>query len=757
MKSNTSVGTLLLALFFGTILTLGLTNFVLPQTKQAEAYTGLTPHLNIGDFVITDDGSEPQTEYVINPGESAIISWFNTDYYYGNMCFASGDWSGQKASSPYDPSTGEIAYHSETVGPMNTPGTYYYSLVCMGPYGISDEETVTLTVNEFGTIICNQSYITAAPGEEVSLSGRILGGDGQGLRNANAVASISPSTSNSPFAFNPITVPTSSLGFWNISGMGWINSNSNTTPGTYTITVNVDSRRYVFPTPCEITLVIEEPVYPPTATLECYDYNTGGYSDHCSIPYNSNAYLNWSAANVNNNGCNVTSDPYDWSSWYNNYYGSSGSGSNYGWGYPASDTVYTLTCNGPGGTTQDIATIDVGTDFAMSCDPAIEITPDLQLNSSAPVSVSNYTMNGHSETIMLSADISPSVGNGPTVYFDSNTNPASQSPDAYPPTLAYITTAQNTPPGDYSVTFTGSSAGLDRSCGAISFTVSSPPPEPPVSFEVNNNVQCGQLTMTWQAASGGTAPAGYRIYRRASNQPGAWNLRNLAITQNNGTFSAVETSPLEPQGYYTVVAYNASNVESDPDDNETLGVPIRCVPAISALSDLDVFSVSGRLSQNFNPEACSSNNDDVATLPQGAVFTPGDVVTFKLNICNSGPGPLVNISISNELSNLVFSDTDSVVSDCAEFDSYDADSLSFTIPTLAAKPANNIATICSITYEATIASPSAEGAAIHRYISEADVIGYDNYGTEYTANLFTPGYLFNAGGREPSRTEAGAQ
>ncbi len=719
--------------------------FSLVNVKEASASNGAQSNLSIDATEGAWDYSwnpGPRTEYTMLVGQSAVLSWYVPDGYSGNMCSASGAWSGLKQSHMDQ-------VHSESTGVINIPGTYVYTMDwCYAiPEGMSESESVTLHVYDYSSLVCKPTNDTLNPGESriYEFPEPVTSKE----MNYNLIT-VAHQTSLSPITANPPTVEIP-LG-QNIGGQG-INFNTtiNTTPGNYILTIYADmtSESGTVRHSCDIQIKINAP--PPTVNIECYDYNTGIFGESCSIPYNSNAYINWNATNVNPAGCTVSSNPYDFGYWYSYYDGGSGSGSNYGWTYPRSDTVYTITCTGPGGTTQDTATVDVGTDFAMSCDPSIEITPDIQLNASAAVSVSNYTFNSHAENITLSAEIYPNITNGPTVEFDTNSNPPSQAPDAYPPTLAYINTQQNTVPGDYTVRFTGFSGGKERSCGDIQFTVAAPPPAPPTNIQVNNNV-CGQLTISWRPASG-TPPTGYRIYRRATNQPGGWSLRNLTITQSNGTFSAVETSPLEPQGYYTVVAYNQYNAESDTQVNETLGVPIRCIPAINALSDIDLVSVTGRISQTFDYEACSGNNDDVAELPSGAVFTPGDRVKFKINVCNSGPGPLVNITIANELSNIIFSEPDSVESDCAEFDGYDSNSLAFTIPNLAAKPANAKASTCSITYIGTVASPSAQGAAIHRFLSEADVVGYDNYGTKYTANIFTPGYLFNAAGREPNRTE----
>lgn len=110
-----------------------------PIVRQASAQLAIyeTPSV---DLLVNGNNSA-----TIQVGQTATLSWVPTATNPGNNCQASGNWFGQKNSTPQ-------ANNQQTVGPINTPGTYTYTLTCTGALGSSAQDTVTLEVQSASPI-----------------------------------------------------------------------------------------------------------------------------------------------------------------------------------------------------------------------------------------------------------------------------------------------------------------------------------------------------------------------------------------------------------------------------------------------------------------------------------------------------------------------------------------------------------------------------------------------------------------------------
>jgi uncharacterized repeat protein (TIGR01451 family) len=212
-----------------------------------------------------------------------------------------------------------------------------------------------------------------------------------------------------------------------------------------------------------------------------------------------------------------------------------------------------------------------------------------------------------------------------------------------------------------------------------------------------------------------------------------------------------DTSPGYSSNYYKVLAYNGLTASNDPG-TATLGNAAACAGALTS-SDIDLTQVSGKINKTFSAISCNGTSD-VATLPNNALFTVGDRVTFKLNVCNSGSAGLTSVSVSNPLTNIT-SPTVATASPsgCVTGQSYNVLSNTFTF-NLADLPSGGGSTqVCSITYTATVTAPASAPGSVYRFLSAATI-----YSTELGSYpITTPPYLFGNTSTVPDRTETAPQ
>lgn len=323
--------------------------------------------------------------------------------------------------------------------------------------------------------------------------------------------------------------------------------------------------------------------------------------------------------------------------------------------------------------------------------------------------------------------------------------------------------------GSVPITHRGLSTGNLNTVGSISFTITCPGPSKnsptatdtviynvvpapvlptaPVSVTVNNGITCGVLQIAWSSGTG-PAPDGYKVYRRASTFD-VWQQLGSNIPYTGRTnYGTTDPNPLSSASNYYGVSSYKNNVESPIVQPSTTPIAVTaCSPNISS-SDKDVMSVAGRINRTFSPLQCSGASE-IATLPNNALFAPGDVITFQINVCNTGTQALSGVNVEDtftNLSNIVV--LPSNPPGCVTGSAVSLSSVNFSLADI---PATN--GVCAVRLTGVVTSPPDPSAAIYRFQNKGLITA--NGGI--SKNVYTPPYLFSVTGGVPDRGETAPQ
>jgi hypothetical protein len=304
--------------------------------------------------------------------------------------------------------------------------------------------------------------------------------------------------------------------------------------------------------------------------------------------------------------------------------------------------------------------------------------------------------------------------------------------------------------------------------------VTSIPPDVPTNV-TTDNTNCGQIVVNWNDSADTSNVAGYRVYRRTSGTGTAtdsWTqvggdvvptipLRGGGFFGGGGTmeggsatYTYTDSSPLLPAGsnYYAVASYDSNNIESAKiEPTITPTIPQSCNPNLS-LSDLDLLSVQGHVNKTFTSTSCSGTSE-VAILPNNALFSPGDVLTFRLSVCNSGNSTMTGVGAVIGFTNL----TDAHVinaspAGCVTSQTIHTSDITLGLADIAAPSGGVIANSCSITYTLAVHAPTSSASAYQRFQTFANITT-----NSLSLRVSTPPYLFGFAAGVPNRSEVSPQ
>lgn len=302
----------------------------------------------------------------------------------------------------------------------------------------------------------------------------------------------------------------------------------------------------------------------------------------------------------------------------------------------------------------------------------------------------------------------------------------------------------------YTLTCSGAT-GTTPATSSVTFNILTPP-QKPGGPTTDNSSTCNSIIVNW-TYSGSPAADGFEVYWSTTSSTGPWNLISPAISDPSHLDGTVRTfthnTPAASSNYYLVRAYH-DGVSVDSNAVGPVG-KIACAPNI-VKSDKDVTQVQRGTSIIHTAGAAMSDcngdgtgaNPDIFKLPGDGLFRTGDIVYFKINVCNTGNQTLTGITVTDTLSNLTSPSA-------AEFSPNNCASgtyPNFTVSSIAAPVAPQVAKECSITFSAKVTAPSGP-SALYRFQNTADIKS-----DQGNITVFTPPYLFQVGAGTPTRTES---
>jgi hypothetical protein len=262
------------------------------------------------------------------------------------------------------------------------------------------------------------------------------------------------------------------------------------------------------------------------------------------------------------------------------------------------------------------------------------------------------------------------------------------------------------------------------------------PPNPPATISIDVSV-CEQATINWTAPNGGPAPTGYNIYR--STDGTVWQLIAPPSPVNNATFSYTDHPPLGNY-YYAVTALNGAAESTKRSAGPAAVHP--CEPNL-ANSDKDITAVSpvGIDTKFTNIESCNAVSDPVV-LNGGKSFKVDDIVTFQINICNTGDEAALGVTVPDTLSNLSAPDNFSFEG-CSQGEALLDKNGALTFSVGDVGPHST----CSISFTARVTKPAS--GTIYRFQNIGDITP-----TNWPVRrVVTPAYLFTDSTGNPDRNE----
>jgi uncharacterized repeat protein (TIGR01451 family) len=351
-----------------------------------------------------------------------------------------------------------------------------------------------------------------------------------------------------------------------------------------------------------------------------------------------------------------------------------------------------------------------------------------------------YTQAGLSTPILFS--ISALEGSTSTGSTTATPPPASGSQ-----TVSITTTASTpTTPNPHSLVIRAISGTISRTCNVSLEVLPSPPPPPcTLASLIIDPVGGPNLSI------GGTRNYAVTAYYNNGNPPA--NVKNSGQTLYSSSNTSVATILSPGGGNATAVGNGTATITVTRQEP---GEPVGCSksaealinvgdPANLDLSDKDLIKVNNNsTSAGTSAQQCSGVSE-VFSLPNQGIFKTGDVVRFKINVCNSGGQQLTNVRVVDTTTNLANLTYLSSSNNCVT----NANDATGTY-ILANVPAESggVPAVCSFELRATVASPGGPAGSWYRFQNVATITS-----DQVTKTVRTPPYLFSAGAGVPNRNE----
>lgn len=588
--------------------------------------------------------------------------------------------------------------------------------------------------------------------------------------DASFTHSISPNVSNKP-----------SINFERVSATATkahVTTQTSTPVNTYTITFTATAGGVG--KSCSVLLTVTSVLSNPvTARLTCTV--NGNMSDvECTLPATGgSATLSWSSEYATscliNNGVET-----------NSTINGSATVS------PASNTTYILSCTGPTGSATDTVGI------------IRQNQPPEPSNASGEIKCLSETRDLTTGNCTITSETG--VSNAQLGWFTQNITDNTE---------CKIT--QNNNPTEFSIIRntisngnTGSISGVNiykLICGTIELDSATitvvKTPNPPSGVQVSASQDCGNVILTWSSSSGAN---GYRVYQSNYDyQQPSIRLWSNPQTVNSTQTTIATSSNDNTQLIFAVTAFNADG-ESRKAESNTITLQ-RCGVGSISSSDKDILSVtrgnttienkriSSNDSSNFNitepssPQPCNNNSDVLSSLVDFGLFREGDVINFKINICNEGNVPVTGLNVEDKMLNLELLNNEPII--IASLGRVASTSIAVFVPesggtlepiitpgtgesaapcasrigtglplkfnvNLPAKPTNALAGVCSIEIKAKVKyqSPAnnptqqAVSGSLYRFQNTAEI-----FNSLYQKTAITRPFLFQIGSGVPVRTE----
>ncbi len=419
------------------------------------------------------------------------------------------------------------------------------------------------------------------------------------------------------------------------------------------------------------------------------------------------------------------------------------------------DTTFTLNCR-TGTVTAPPSQVNIivnqgEEDFNISC----ESPSYLVQGGSAYFQIETNSLNGFNKSVNFSTNVSVVGDPGePEISYPVIEPISSQIPGNPRFRLVGVSAADDTPAIDYMASFTATSRGITHT-KVCYFTVSEQPlPPSPTTVKAEPGL-CERIVVSWTHAS--PRPEEYVIYHSFSdNDPSGQEVGRVSGQINSFEYR-VDPAFVDRVHYFAVASSSGGRLSPRAYSDGSGVNP--CAPDMN-LSDKDLISVRGKINKTFTPVACNDKSDAV-TLPNNALFTSGDRVTFQINICNADEeGALTNGRVVDTMYNpnnintqfnleYVIGSVSTNPAGCAGEISESLHELSFAIPELLPKDPGTVARSCAVRFTATLKTPQNPTSKVYRFQNMGEISG--NFPT--SPKLYsTPPYLFSLTGI-PEREE----
>jgi hypothetical protein len=543
---------------------------------------------------VTSLSANPQT---VTAGNNTTITW-NTSGT--TSCVASGGASGDGWAS----SSKALSNTSgQSVGPLNTAGTYTYTLNCTGPGGSSGNVSTTVTVNSGGTNPTPPAAIGTFSATPTTVN---TGGSIVLIWTTTGASSCTASGGATGDGWSGSTIATSSTG----TTIGPI-----LIPGSYTYVLNCNGTGGPSG-PTSVTVVVN--AVTPVATVTSFTATPN------NIPSGGTIVLSWTSNNATSctGGGGSGSD-----GWNGSTQATSSSGITIGPLSTPATLTYALLCTGPGGVSSaSNITVTVG-------------------QSTTPASITSFSASPNSVQTSGSTALAWTTTNATSCVASGGTGT-----DGWSGQVNTSSSGQSVGPivATGSVTYTLTCAGPGGSSGPTSASVTVGAATPPAAvgtFSASpNSIQAGQsTTLSWSTtnatgctASGGTGSDGWNGAEPASSNGVTVGPLVLAGTYtytltctgtggSSGPSSATVTVTPAPPGapVVTISANNAATAQIQPNSSFTLKWSVTNATTCTA--------TGGTGTDNWHGSQ-STSSTGVAI---GPITVPG-IYTYNLSCTGSG-------------------------------------------------------------------------------------------------------------------------
>ncbi len=285
----------------------------------------------------------------VQVGARPILSWATDSVEDGNVCTTSNDNSTSSPDPTWNGSVNGNGGGSKQIAPMNTVGSYTYSIICRGYGGsVSVASDVHITVGNapsFNCILRSPDFVTIDQGSSTTASMQVEALNGFS-ENVTFTGQVLPSGPNSPvievpFSNNPQIDP------YDVTTSAVISTSASTTVGEYQIIFTGTSEAGDTVTCPPVILAVD--AITPTGRIHC---NGQLNQNSCTINQNTSTPIHWESSLVTS--CQIKKNGTLWSTQLSQTY-PPGKDS----GPLASNTVFDMDCTGLYGPVHSSVTVNV--------------------------------------------------------------------------------------------------------------------------------------------------------------------------------------------------------------------------------------------------------------------------------------------------------------------------------------------------------------------------------------------------------------